>query len=82
MSYIKSFPEWTWKGARGEYGKNTNKNGLDWNALPQITEAPLLVVQIGYKLDMVDPLATNAFDPNRDFLEDKPSIDTIVQFKD
>jgi hypothetical protein len=31
---------------------------------------------------MRDILATNAFDPNRPFLEDKPSIDDIVQFKD
>jgi hypothetical protein len=82
ISYIKSFPEWTWKGQRGEYSKNKNNQGLDWDSLPQITEAPLLVVQIGYKADMKDLLQTNAFDKTKSFLEDKPSIDTIVEFKD
>lgn len=82
ISYIKSFPEWTWKGQRNEYSKNKNENGLDWDSLPQITESPILVVQIGYKADMIDILATNANNPNRPFLEDKPSIDTIIQFKD
>lgn len=82
ISYIKSFPEWSWKGQRNEYSKNVNKVGLSWDSLPQITEAPLLVVQIGYKANMHDALATNAFDPFRPFLEDKPSIDEIVQFKD
>lgn len=82
ISYIKSFPEWTWKGKSGVYSKNTNKVGLSWDSLPQITEAPILVVQIGYKADIQDILATNVNDPNRPFLEDKPSIDTIVQFKD
>ena len=89
ISYIKSFPEWTWKGQRNEYSKNKNKNGLDWDALPQITEAPLLVVQIGYKADMVDLLASTVevdgvihSTKGGILLEDKPSIDTIVQFKD
>tara|TARA_B110000503_G_scaffold81855_1_gene125046 strand:- start:156 stop:905 length:750 start_codon:yes stop_codon:yes gene_type:complete len=82
ISYIKSFPEWTWKGQRSEYSKNRNTVGLSWDSLPQITEAPLIVVQIGYKANMRDILATNAFDPNRPLLEDKPSIDDIVQFKD
>lgn len=89
ISYIKSFPEWTWKGARGAYSKNTNENGLDWNALPQITEAPILVVQIGYKADMVDPLSSTVevdgiiySTKGGKLLEDKPSIDEIVQFKD
>lgn len=82
ISYIKSFPEWSWKGQRKEYNKNTNKNGLDWDSLPQITEAPILVVQIGYKADMIDLLQTNAFDKTKPLLEDKPSIDEIVQFKE
>ena len=80
ISYIKSFPEWTWAGQRGEYNKNINKVGLSWDSLPQITEVPFLVVQIGYKANMQDMLATNAFDINRRFLEDKPSIDAIVQY--
>lgn len=85
ISYIKSFPEWSWKGGRGEYNKNTNRNGLDWDALPQITEAPILVVQIGYKADMDDPLASNVEVDgvvNDILIEDKPSIDEIVLFKD
>lgn len=82
ISYIKSFPEWRWAGKRNEYNKNINKVGLSWDSLPQITEAPLLVVQIGYKANMQDVLATNIDNPARPFLEDKPSIDTIVQFKD
>jgi len=89
ISYIKSFPEWSWKGQRQEYSKNTNKNGLDWDALPQITEAPILVVQIGYKADMEDPLASTVevdgvihSTKGGVLLEDKPSIDDIVVFKD
>ena len=80
ISYIKSFPEWVWKGQQNKYSKDKNNQGLDWDSLPQITEAPLLVIQIGYKSNIKDILATNAFDLNRPLLEDKPSIDTIVQF--
>ena len=81
ISYIKSFPEWRWAGQRKEYNKNINKVGLSWDSLPQITEAPLLVVQIGHKAAwMEDPLATNATDPADRLFEDKPSIDKIVQF--
>ena len=64
------------------YHKDKNKAGLDWDSLPQITEIPLLVVQIGYKANMIDRLATNAVDDTKLYLEDKPSIDTIVQFND
>ena len=91
ISYVKSFPEWTWKGQRREYDKNKNKVGLSWDSLPQITEAPLLVVQIGYKANMEDPLATTVevdgvvivSDNKRPTsVEDKPNIDEIVLFKD
>jgi len=88
ISYIKSFPEWTWAGKRKEYNKNINKVGLSWDSLPQITEAPILVVQIGYKADMIDPLASTLeingvlTKESRELLEDKPNIDEIVQFKD
>ena len=82
ISYIRSFPDWSWRGQRNEYSKNKNKVGLSWDSLPQITEAPLLVVQIGYKADMEDPLQTNAFNKALPLLEDKPNIDEIVQFKD
>ena len=80
ISYIRSYPSWSWTSEKNKYYKDINKFGLSWDALPQITEAPLLVVQIGYKADIQDPLATNAFNPNMPFLEDKPGIDTIVQF--
>lgn len=84
ISYIRSFPEWTWKGQKQEYSKNKNKHGLDWDALPEITEVPLFVVQLGYKADIEDPLASNVCGDKKggDLLEDKPSIDEIVQFKD
>ena len=82
ISYIRSFPDWVWKGQQNEYSKDKNKVGLSWDSLPQITEAPLLVVQIGYKADMEDPLQTNAFNKALNLLEDKPNIDEIVQFKD
>lgn len=82
ISYIKSFPEWTWKGERSEYSKNKNKNGLDWDSLPEITECPIMVVQIGYVADVDDYFASNSIDPNWIHWENKPSIDTIVQFKD
>mgnify|MGYP003653743902 FL=1 len=87
ISYIKSFPEWNWKDGKGEYSKNKNKNGLDWDALPQITEAPILVVQIGYKADMIDPLSSTVevdgvihSTKGGVLLEDKPSIDDVVRF--
>ncbi len=89
ISYIKSFPEWTWRGKSKAYNKNINKVGLSWDSLPQITEAPILVVQIGYKADMVDPLSSTVevdgvIHTTKEGwgLEDKPSIDEIVQFKD
>lgn len=81
ISYIKSFPSWTWSKHENKYHKDVNKVGLSWDSLPQITEMPLLVVQIGYRANMNDPLNTNAFDKNKTSLEDKPSIEKIVQFK-
>jgi hypothetical protein len=80
ISYIKSFPEWTWKGGRGEYSKNKNKNGLDWDSLPEITECPIMVVQIGYVADIDDFFASNSIDPKWFHWENKPSIDDIVKF--
>ena len=82
ISYIKSFPEWTWKGKRGDYEKNKNKNGLDWDSLPEITESPIMVLQIGHVKNIHDPFASNSIDPNKIHWENKPSIDEIVQFKD
>jgi hypothetical protein len=89
ISYIKSFPEWTWKGQSKRYAKNINKVGLSWDSLPQITEAPIMVVQIGYKADMEDPLSSTVevdgvihSTKGGYMLENKPDIDEIVQFKD
>lgn len=89
ISYIRSFPDWIWKEKEGYYKKDKNKQGLDWDALPQITEHPLMVVQIGYKADMEDPLSSTVevdgvihSTKGGILLEDKPSIDDIVQFKD
>ena len=80
ISYIKSFPEWTWKGKRGEYEKNKNKNGLDWDSLPEITESPIMILQIGHVADVEDYFASNSIDPNKIHWENKPSIDDIVRF--
>lgn len=89
ISYIKSFPEWNWKGQSKRYRKDINEVGLSWDSLPEITEAPLLVVQVGYKANMDDPLASTVEVDGVVYstkagilLEDKPSIDEIVKFKD
>lgn len=80
ISYIRSFPDWVWRDKEQYYKKDNNKQGLDWSALPCITEQPLFVVQIGYKHDSDDSLATNANDSSKRLLEDKPNIDTIVEY--
>lgn len=80
ISYIRSFPDWVWKDKEQFYKKNKNKQGLDWDALPCITEQPLLVVQIGYKHNSHDILATNVNDRSKRALEDKPDINTIVEY--
>ena len=80
ISYIKSFPEWTWAGQRGEYNKNTNKVGLEWDSLPEITECPIMVVQIGYVADVDDFFASNSIDPNWFHWENKPSLETILEY--
>ena len=80
ISYIKSFPEWVWKGQSGEYKKDKNKVGLSWDILPEITEAPIMVVQIGHVADIDDYFASNSIDPNDCHWENKPSIDDIVRF--
>ena len=84
ISYIKSFPEWSWKGIRNEYHKDTNKgSGIDWSALPYIKEMPIIVAQIGYKADIADPLATNIDDlypgaPRG--AETKPALEDIIKY--
>ena len=82
ISYIRSFPEWRWKGKRGEYEKDTNKQGLSWDSLPEITETPLLICQIGHVANIKDYFASNSKDPNNIHWESKPSIEEIVRFKD
>lgn len=79
ISYIKSYPEWI-VGKEDEWIKGINNYGYNWDALPQITELPILVVQIGYVADMKDSLATNAVNPDEEYWENKPSIDTLVEY--
>lgn len=78
ISYIKSFPEWVWKN--NEYKKDVNKVGLSWDSLPEITEAPIMVVQIGHVANVDDYFASNSVKPYRLHWENKPSIDEIVRF--
>lgn len=82
ISYIKSFPEWVWKwkDGNGEYSKDINKVGLSWDSLPDITEAPIMVVQIGHVAPGEDYFASNSVDPNDIHWENKPNLDTIVRF--
>ena len=80
ISYIKSFPEWVWKDGNGEYNKDINKVGLSWDSLPDITEAPIMVVQIGHVAPGKDFFASNSIDPNDIHWENKPKIDDIVRF--
>ena len=85
ISYIKSFPEWSWKGIRNEYHKDTNKgSGIDWSALPYIKEMPIIVAQIGYKANIADMLATNIDNPNVPLLErgaeTKPALEDIIKY--
>jgi len=80
ISYIKSFPEWVWQGHQNEYNKDKNKHGLDWDSLPEITESPIMVVQIGHVADVDDYFTSNSMNPNGIHWENKPSIDNIVRF--
>ena len=80
ISYIKCFPEWVWKDHQNEYNKNKNKNGLDWDSLPEITESPIMVVQIGHVADVDDYFTSNSMNPYGIHWENKPSIDNIVRF--
>jgi len=80
ISYIKCFPEWVWKGHQNEYNKDKNKNGLDWDSLPEITESPIMIVQIGHVADVDDYFTSNSMNPNGIHWENKPSIDDIVRF--
>jgi len=81
ISYIRTFPEWQWKG--DHYNKESNKSGgSDWSKLPQITEAPLMICQLGYIAEVDDYFASNSVNPSDIHWENKPSIDNIVKFKD
>jgi hypothetical protein len=81
ISYIKSFPEWAWDSKITQYRKDVNKVGLSWDSLPEITEAPIMVVQIGHVADVDDIFASNSVDPNGKHWENKPSIDDVVRFE-
>ena len=79
-SYIHSYPGWIWNQAEQVYFKEKNKVGFDWDKLPWMTDSPILMMQIGYKADMIDHIASNAVDPNGTRWENKPSIDTLVEY--
>jgi len=85
ISYIKSFPEWNWRGKSGEYQKDSNKgSGVDWSMLPYITEMPIIVAQIGYQSKTPDILATNIDNPNLPLeergAETKPPLEDIIEY--
>lgn len=81
ISYIRSFPEWRWDEKEGYYKKDVNKHGFNWDKLPDITEAPLMICQIGYVSPIDDYLKSNTTNSNGIHWENKPNIDEIVQFK-
>lgn len=82
ISYIRSYREWVWNGRSNQYIKDVNPIGLNWSDLPQITECPLMICQLGYVADVEDYLQSNSIDPNDIHWENKPNIDEIVNFKD
>lgn len=82
ISYIRSFKEWTWHPVNKSYVKDVNPIGKNWTDLPEISESPLIICQIGYVAPIKDYLQSNSMDPNDIHWENKPHIDTIVQFKD
>jgi hypothetical protein len=82
ISYIRSFPERQWKGKSGVYTQDTNKVGKNWDELPQITEAPLMVCQIGYVAEVDDYFKSNITDPNDIHWENKPQLSEILNLKD
>lgn len=81
ISYIRSFPEWTWKGLRNKYEKSLNNNGADWDELPEITETPLMICQLGYVANVDDYFASNIKNPNKMHWENKPEKNEIFKFK-
>jgi len=82
ISYIRTFPEWQWKGKAEIYEKETNKSGgLDWSALPEITEAPLMIAQVGYVADIDDIFKSNSVDPNLIHWENKPDINDLLAIR-
>lgn len=80
ISYIESWPTWRWNEVTEQYKIEKNKVGFQWDTLPWVTEVPLMVVQIGYKANMHDPLSTNAIYPDRISWENKPSVNDIVKY--
>ena len=80
ISYIKSFPEWVWKDGVNQYSKDINKVGLSWDSLPDITEAPIMVVQIGHVAPGKDFFASNSVNKHDIHWENKPKLDKVVRF--
>lgn len=82
ISYIRSFREWAWNSAMQKYTKDIGPDGSNWDDLPEITECPLMVCQLGYVANVEDYLQSNSVNPELHHWENKPSIDEIVNFKD
>ena len=81
ISYIRSYREWVWNSNSKKYIKDYNPIGLNWDDLPEITECPLMICQLGYVAPIEDYLQSNSMDPNDIHWESKPHIDDIVSFK-
>lgn len=81
ISYIRSYGEWYWNPNRKKYMKDENSIGLNWDDLPEITECPLMICQLGYIADVEDYLQSNSVNPELHHWENKPGLDEIVSFK-
>jgi len=80
VSFIQSWPIWDWDERENKYIVEKNKYGKQWSELPWVKEAPLHVLQLGYKADFDDPLKTNSTDPKGENWENKCSPDDIIEF--
>ena len=80
-SFIQSWPIWTYDNFNKRYEIEQNAYGRQWSELPWVTDAPLHVLQLGYKADFDDPLKTNSTDPNGENWENKCSPDDIIDWR-
>jgi len=80
VSFIQSWPIWDWDENENKYIVETNKYGKQWSELPWVKEAPLHVLQLGYKANFDDPLKTNSTDPKGENWENKCDPNKIIQY--